>query len=185
MLLNTAVFGQGNTYVVDLDGNESFFINDDGSNNLDLTGSYTFEFWLNVDTYQQYDRIFDRRTVCEISLYAPTTSGFRLRYTERGSTHSILRSLILTNDFSLDTWYHVAITFDGTTCQMYVNNILEASETNTNWSLSSSSNALNIGGLYNSGYSNQIGARLDEFRVSNIARAIGDMQTTTTSIAIH
>lgn len=178
--LSSAVFSQ-NTYVISLDGAESFGVNDDASNNLDLTGSYTFECWISVDSYQEYDRIFDRRTVCELSLYAPVSSGFRLRFTERGSSDNILRSLVTTNDFSLDTWYHIAVTFDGSTARLYVNNSLEASEVNTNWSLAASTNALNIGGLYYSSYSNQIDALIDEFRVSNTARAIGDMQTTTSA----
>ena len=182
MLLGSITFGlaQQNSYVLSLDGAESFYVNDDSNDNLDLTGPYTFECWIRVDSYHQYDRIWDRRTVCEMSLYAPGGSGdFRFRYTERGSSHNILRSLVTTNDFSLDEWYHVAVTFDGSTARLYVNDNLEASEASSNWDLTSSTNALNIGGLYNSGYSNQIDAYIDEFRVSNIARAIGDMQTTT------
>ena len=185
LFMVVTTFGQ-NTYVISLDGAESFFVNDDANNHLDLTGSYTFECWINVDSYQQYDRIFDRRTVCEMSIYAPGGSGdFRLRYTERGSSHNILRNLTTTNDLSLDTWYHIAVTFDNNTniCRLYVNNSLEASETNANWSLTASTNALNIGGLYNNGYHNQIDALIDEFRVSNIARAIGDMQTSTSDAA--
>lgn len=172
----------GNAYAISLDGAESFYVNDDALNNLDLTGSYTFECWFNVDTYQAYDRIFDRRTVFAMSIIAANGTGdFALRFTERGSTHSVLRTLETSAayDMDLDTWYHVAVTYNASTneAKLIINGNLAASETNTNWSLTASTNGLNIGGLYNSGYSNQIDAHIDEVRVSNIARSISNMQT--------
>jgi len=115
-----------NSYYLSLDGNEQFYVNDDGSNNLDLTGSYTFECWFNLETYQQYDRIFDRRTVCAMSIMAANGTGdFALRFTERGSTHSVLRTLetAAAYDMNLDTWYHVAVTYNSSTnlASLYIN----------------------------------------------------------------
>ena len=176
-------FGQtGNVYAISLDGAESFGVNDDASNNLDLTGSYTFECWLNVDVYQSLDRIFDRRTVCAMSIIAANGTGdFAIRFTERDASHNIQRTLETSAafDMDLDTWYHVAVTYDATSheAKLYINGDLAASENNSLWALTASTNALNIGGLYNSGYSNQINAHIDEVRVSNIARNISDMQT--------
>jgi len=177
-------YGQtGNVYAISLDGAESFYVNDDGSNNLDLTGSYTFECWFNVDNYQAYDRIFDRRYVCAMSIIAANGSGdFALRFTERGSSDNVLRTLEtdIAHDLYLDTWYHVAVTYNATThdAVLYINGDTAASANSSYWSLTGSTKSLNIGGLYwSSGYQNQIDAHIDEVRVSNIARNISDIQT--------
>lgn len=171
-----------NSYAISLDGAESFYVNDDGSDNLDITENYTFECWINVDNYEQYDRIFDRRTVFAMSIIDANGSGdFAVRFTERDNSHNILRTLEsgLSYDMDLDTWYHVAVTFNGDTAKLFINSDLADSDVDTLWNLSSSTNALNIGGLYNSGYSNQIDAKIDEIRISKIVRSIDSMQIST------
>ena len=186
LFLSSAGIAQnGNVYAISLDGAESFYVNDDASNHLDLTASYTFECWFNVDTYEALDRIFDRRTVCAMSIISANGSGdFALRFTERTSSHGILNTLetSATYDMNIDTWYHVAVTYDATSndAKLYINGDLAASATSSNWSLTASTNPINIGGMYYSGYYyNQIAADIDEFRISNIARSISDMQTST------
>jgi hypothetical protein len=183
-----AVFA-ANTYAIDLDGTESFHVND-GSNALDVTNAYTLECWINVGSLVSADRIFDRRTVFAMSIINPTGSGaghdYGIRYTERNSSHTILRTINTDaegEDLAFDTWYHVAVTFDGSTAKLYVNETMVDSDANSLWNVTTSTNAINFGGLYNSGYSNQIDALMDEIRLSDVARAIGDMQTTKTAAA--
>ena len=181
----TKNFAQQNQYIIDLDGTESFFVNDDASNHLDVSNAYTFECWICLKSYQQYDRIMDRRYVFSFDIIAPKGSGdYGIRFSERDNSDNILRS-IETNEASedlyLNTWYHVAVTFDGSDCRLYVNDNMVGLYSSSLWSLSSAATAINIGGRYWGGYGYQIDACIDEVRVSNIARAIGDMQTTTSS----
>ena len=183
LLSSSLVFSQ-NEYAIDLDGSESCFVNDDGSDNLDITGDYTFECWIYVRVAQQYDRVFDRRTVCDLRIMDPIGAGvghdYGIWFNERDGSDNILRS-IKTNDsaedMTLNTWYHIAVTFDGTVCRLYVNENLVGSFSESLWSLSASTNALNIGGRYWGSADHQIDAIIDELRVSKIARSISDMQT--------
>ena len=134
LVVELLAFGQtGNVYAISLDGAESFYVNDDASDHLDLTGSYTFECWFNLDTYQQYDRILDRRYVCAMSIMAANGTGdFALRFTERGSNDNVLRTLETDadHDMDLDTWYHVAATYDATShdAKLYINDIVKANK---------------------------------------------------------
>ncbi|WBO86744.1 LamG-like jellyroll fold domain-containing protein [Hymenobacter yonginensis] len=74
-----------------------------------------------------------------------------------------------------DRWCHVAATFDGTTLRLYVNGVLDATQTNTytttgtNWRMGSTN-------LVDSTPDNQFRGRLDEVRVWNVARSVADVQ---------
>jgi len=184
LLILTANLAAQNHYALSLDGAESFYVRDngtgDGENDLDVSTTWTLECWLYLDSYQQYDRIFDRRTVFAMDVVAANGSGdYAVRFTERNASHGIERTLETDadNDLLLDTWYHLAVSFDGNTARLYVNDTEAAAESSTDWDLSASGNALNVGGLYNSGYSNQIDALIDEIRLSDSARSLSDMQT--------
>ena len=178
-------FAQQNQYIIDLDGTESFYVKDDASNHLDVSNAYTFECWICVKSYQQFDRIMDRRHVFSFTIIAPKGSGdYGVRFSEMDDDDNVVRS-IETNDESedmnLNTWYHVAVTFDGSDCRLYVNGNLVGLYHSIYWDLSPSSTALNIGGKWWGSYKCQIDACIDEVRVSDIARSISEMQTTTSS----
>ncbi len=181
----------GNDYAVDFEGNSSVYVVDDASDNLDIGSAYTIEMWLYLETYQQYDRMLDRRGVFAFEIIAPTGSGaghdYGISFEERSaSTDAVLRSITTNSsdeDMALNTWYHVAVTFDGSDCRLFVDETQVGLYSSSLWGLLGSSNNLNIGGRYWDSYGYQMDGKIDELRISNIARDIGDMQTSTSDAA--
>ena len=179
MFLSIIAFGQ-NTSVIDIDGTESFFVRDDGSNNLDLTGSYTFETWLYLKSFQAFDRIMDRRTVMDFEIIAPYGAGdYGIKFVERYSDDTSVRYIETdaSEDLYLNRWYHIAVTFDGSTCLLYVNGNVVGVYNSTLWNLTSSTNPINFGGRYWGSYGYQIDGYMDEIRVSDIARTASEMHS--------
>ncbi len=180
-----------NTKVISLDGGESFGVNDGGADKLDVSSAWTFEAWIFVESFTStnYECIMDRRTVLSFYLIPKNSVGdYAVRFVARNSSDGIIADIQsdgknggdteVQMDFS--TWYHVAATYDGTTAKLYINSSEADTDTDADWVLSASTNALNIGGRYWGGYSRQMSdTKIDEIRVSDVARAIADMQTST------
>ncbi len=178
-----------NKYAISLDGSESFGVNDDASNNLDLSNSWTFEAWINVGSKvtSNYECIMDRRTVFSFYLIDDDNDDFAVRFVARDGSGNIIASLRCDGNYGSNSadmiygvWYHVAATYDGTTAKLFVNGTQYDSSTDPDWVLTASTNALNIGGRYWGSYSRQMSnTDIDEIRVSDVARNISSMQTST------
>jgi len=198
LLILTSMLLAQNEYALALDGSESFYVNDGTNNNLDVSTDWTFESWIKVNSFVSgdFECIMDRVTVFSFYLIAPNTVGdFGIRFVARNSSGSIIASVrsdgVSPGDseaqMALNTWYHVAATYDGTTARLYINGTEYDNDTDADWALSTSTKAVNLGGRYwlNSTtglyeYSRQLSESLiDEIRISNIARALEDLQTTT------
>ena len=74
----------------------------------------------------------------------------------------------------LNSWTHLAATYDGTTLRLYVNGTLVASRAQTG-ALAASTNPLQIGG--DAIYGQYFAGRIDEVRVYNTARTQPQIQT--------
>ncbi|RLD43298.1 MAG: hypothetical protein DRI86_10230, partial [Bacteroidetes bacterium] len=180
LAVNSMAFGQtGNKYAIDYDGSdESLYLNDE-SNHLDVTNAWTFECWINVDDQTSYHDIMFRDGVFNFSLRdknAIGTGDFGIYFRDRDDGINIGTGA--NENLSFNTWYHVAATYDGTTAKLYVDNA-EVDNSTGAWTLSTSTNNLNIGARYVSGYSNYFDGQIDEIRMSNIARATTAMQLST------
>jgi len=192
LLLLSPVFAQ-NTYVISLDGGESFGMQD-GNDKLDVSTAWTFEAWINVGgfTVVNEDCIMDRRTAFSFYLIDFGTVGdYAITFVARDAADINIATLrsdgggVSETQMDFDTWYHVAATYDGTTARLYINSTETDANTDADWALTASGFGLTIGGkiLLSSGtWAQQMSnTDIDEIRMSDIARAIGDMQTTTDS----
>ncbi len=176
-----------NYEIIGLDGGESFYVKDDGTgdgaNDLDVSNNWTFEAWIYVKNYTSgnYDCIMDRRTVFSFYLI-DDDKDYAIAFAARDGSDNIIAYMdcdgtgSTSADMQFNNWYHVAATYDGSTAKLYVNGTEMDSDTDTDWNLTSSTNALNIGGRYWGSYSRQMeSAYLDEIRISNIARTTSEL----------
>ncbi len=79
-----------------------------------------------------------------------------------------------TSTLALNTWSHLALTYDGSALRLYVNGVQVASKAQTG-TLATSSNPLQIGG--DSIYGQYFSGRIDEVRVYNVALSAAQVQT--------
>ncbi|RLC51533.1 MAG: hypothetical protein DRZ79_02625 [Candidatus Cloacimonadota bacterium] len=184
ILFSSLLFSQ-NTYVFDLTSNSyssgtSFYVNDNASNDLDVSSVWTFEAWVYADSYTSgnYPCIMDRRTVFSMYLIPGATGGdYAIRFVARNSSDYIIASVRCDDSgdspqvMYLDTWYHVAVSRDASgNTRMFINGNLADTSTDSDFNLTASSNAINIGARYWGGYERFLDGALDEVRVSNTTR---------------
>ncbi|RLD43300.1 MAG: hypothetical protein DRI86_10240 [Bacteroidetes bacterium] len=174
--IHSSSLGQ-NVSFLEFDCDDSYYVND-ASNKLDQNGgNWTYETWLYIDTYSSgdYDVIMDRRTVFSWYLIDGQGNGeYSIRFVGRDGSDNINASI--RNDGAGDTemmfdkWYHVAVSWDGTTARMFVNGKLQDSSTDSDFDLTNSTNAINFACRYWGSYSRYMDGALDEIRFSKSVR---------------
>lgn len=165
----------GESTYLNFDGDDSFFIYDNSYNNLDVDTAWTFEAWVNADTYTTngWNVIMDRQTVFSMYLLDDADADFAVRFVARDASGNIIASLnseTSSVNLELGQWFHVAASFDGTTARLFLNGNIVDEIDDANFILSSSTNAFNVGARYWGSYSRYLDGKLDEIRISDIAR---------------
>lgn len=147
------------------------------SSGLNVTDHWTFETWIYVDTVTGYDDIMFRSGIFSFQVKNPLGSGdFAVDFYNRDNSEQL--STDSAEDLTFNTWYHIAATFDGTTAKLYVNATEVDNDNNAaNWTLVTNTYNLNIGARYSGGYSNYYDGKVDEIRISNVARTATEIQT--------
>ncbi len=164
----------GESSYLNFDGDDSFFVNDNIFDNMDIASNWTIETWAKVDTYtdNSWNVILDRRTVFSLYLLNDNDADFAIRFVTRDANDNIVSSLRSDNsdiNLELGQWFHVAVQYDGTTAKLFINGYL-VDESTDNFVLSSSTNALNVAAKYWGSYSRYLDGRIDEIRISDIPR---------------
>ncbi len=143
------------------------------SNSLDLTNGLTVEAWVFPTTLSGWRTVLMKETSNGLSygLYAhdnaPRPAGYVLI---GGGDREVLGNAAL----PLNTWTHMAITYDGTTLRYFQNGTQITSRAQTG-NITTSASPLRIGG--NAPWGEYFSGRIDEVRVYNRALSAAEIQT--------
>ncbi|MBO6523511.1 MAG: T9SS type A sorting domain-containing protein [Balneolaceae bacterium] len=142
------------------DDSATFLIPDDTA--FDLTSAYTFEFWIKAN-FSSNEQNLIKKGDDTWSFQRYQNSDFVGFTTNHSSSTHTLPSKTGIND---NTWHHVAGVFDGSTKSIYIDGILDTTES-VSGSLDINDEVLTIGGWTGT---------IDEIRFWSIARSSDDIR---------
>ena len=155
---------------VSLGGSQYAYARQTPNNNLNFTGDYTFETWIRLkDGNINGNVIFDQQTVFGLEINDVSASDYTIKFNSN-ATNSFLSSNVTGEKLKNNQWVHIAVTHSEGLTKLFIDGIIRDENTETNFNLTSSNNALNIGERYSGGYSGLIKADFDQIRFSTIAR---------------
>jgi hypothetical protein len=147
---------------LELDGQSSANVSDRDS--LDVSGEATFEFWLKHDGTSDADaRVIQKQNAYHIRLVG---SGEDRRIMWDGQFSQ--RSITSRTAVPAGEWTHVAVTYDGTQFNLYINGELDNSASGSK-PVQTSNNELRIGSN-GAGNDQFLSGRVDELRIWDVAR---------------
>ena len=153
------VFGSA----VSFNGTTSSFITVPDSNSLDLTNGMTLEAWVKPTSLGSWNTavLKEQPGDYDYALYANTGTNRPSANVQSSLGDADLRG---TSQVPLNTWTHLAATYDGTVLTLYVNGV-QAGTMLTSGPITTSSGALRIGS--NSIWGEPFNGLIDEVRVYN------------------
>lgn len=143
---------------------------------LNISNAFTIEFWLKTDKpAQNWARILEKGMWDEYSVSFYSTKGKLCASLVTPIPSSTPRMVVThgpsTTSLNANTWYHVAVTFDGAAAKLYINGKLETSKELTAVAPRSLSQNLIIGAACRADQSYYpFKGVLDEVRLWNVAR---------------
>ena len=139
---------------------------------LQLTSAMTLEAWVYPTTVNSAwrDVIYKGND----NYYLEGTSSNSSRPAAGAILGGVYGEVYGTAALTANTWAHLAVTYDGTTMQLYVNGVQVASHAQTG-AIATSTNPLQIGG--DSLYGQYFAGRIDEIRIYNRGLGVGEVQS--------
>jgi hypothetical protein len=131
------------------------------SNALDLTSAMTIEAWVNPSAVTNWRTILMKEASSGLSYSLYASDGTRPATFLRVGGADVGRSG--TAALPLNTWTHVAATYDATTLRLYVNGVLVSSGAIAGNQILPSNNPLRIGG--NAAWGEYFAGMIDEVRI--------------------
>ena len=141
-------------------------------NSLDLTTGMTLEAWVYPTTLGSWRTAIlkENGSGLAYSLYANENVSRPSSYVSIGGTD---QSAVGTSGLPLNTWSHLAATYDGAVLRTYVNGVQVGTRTLAG-SIAVSAGALRIGG--NQIWNEYFAGRIDEVRIYNRALTVAEIQ---------
>jgi hypothetical protein len=145
------------------------------ANDLDFTTGLTIEAWVYPTTSGSWRNVLIKeQTGGEVyNLYANADTNAPAAYLAPASLPGVALDARGSAALPLNTWSHLAATYDGTTLRLYVNGSLVGSRAVAS-ALVTSTGALRIGG--NSVWGEFFTGRIDEVRLYNRALSVAEIQ---------
>ncbi len=155
-------------------------ININDANTLDLTNGMTMEAWINPGNLTGYKTIICKDDGTNNLAYAISGNDnnsvtANQRPNSRIVIGSATRTVTGTSKLSLNTWTHIASTYDGTTLRLFVNGV-QVSALATTGNIKTTTNMLRIGGSPNLG-TQYFSGLIDEVRIYRRALSQAEIQT--------
>lgn len=155
---------------INLGGSQFAYARQTPNNSLNFTGDYTFESWIRLkDGNTNGNVIFDQQTVFGLEITDISASDYNVKFNSH-ATGVFLNSNVEGEKLKNNEWIHIAVTHSESQTKLFINGIIRDENTGSDFNLTSSDNALNIGERYRDGYSGLIKADFDQIRFSTIAR---------------
>lgn len=127
------------------------------ANSLDATTAITIEAWVRPFTVSTTQTICGKNSAYALNI----TSVAKLQFQRWASTVS--GTVSGTASLAVDTWYHVAATYDGTTTKLYINGALDTTSASLTGSVDATATAVILGGLTTA--SQLFAGRLDSVKI--------------------
>jgi hypothetical protein len=156
----------------DFDGSDDY-INIADSASQDMSNG-TYEAWFNTDTTGAYQWLLEKGEEDDdnYAMFINNSNRFSFNYRDTSFANHPLSDA--TTTIASGTWYHVVAVVDvtGNTIKLYINGAQVASTTGTGTPMTSTSGGIHIGAeIFGGGVSVPLNGKMDEVRVSNIARS--------------
>ena len=146
------------------------------SNSLDLTNKMTIEAWVRPTASSGWRTVMMKENGSEMAygMYARESTNRPSAWLRINPTSGSSYSAGATPALTLNTWTHMASTYDGTTLRLFINGVQRATRATTG-NMYSSGDPLKFGG--NAIWGEYFAGQLDEIRVYNRALSASEIQT--------